>query len=68
MTKIQKMAGRWIARVLASDVRTALVRQEGQTLAEYAMILALIAVAVIAAVTFLSGQIGTIFSTIGSDI
>jgi Flp pilus assembly pilin Flp len=32
------------------------------------MILALIAVAVIGAVAFLSGSIGSLFSTVGSDI
>jgi len=42
--------------------------EEGQTLAEYAMILALIAVLVVAAVLFLSGQISSLFSTIGSSI
>jgi Flp pilus assembly pilin Flp len=43
-------------------------REEGQTLAEYALILALIAVLVIAAVLFLSGQIKGIFSSVGSQI
>ena len=68
MTKIQKMAGTWIARVLANPARTILVRQEGQTATEYAMILGLIALAVIGAVTFLSGSIGSLFSTVGRDI
>jgi Flp pilus assembly pilin Flp len=43
-------------------------REEGQTLAEYALILALIAVLVIVAVLFLSGQIKGLFSSIGSQI
>ena len=43
-------------------------REEGQTLAEYALILALIAVLVIAAVLFLSGNIQGLFSEVGSSI
>jgi Flp pilus assembly pilin Flp len=38
----------------------------GQGLAEYALILALIAILAIAALTFLSGQINAILSHIGS--
>jgi Flp pilus assembly pilin Flp len=68
MTKIQKMAGTWFARVLGEPVATTRVREDGQTLAEYALILAFIAVAVVLAVTFLGGQIDSLFSTIGSDI
>ena len=45
-----------------------LEREEGQTLAEYALILALIAVLVIGAVLFLGGKIKGIFSSIGSKI
>ena len=45
-----------------------LKREEGQTLAEYALILSLIAVVVIVAVIFLGGQIKGIFSSIGSKI
>lgn len=43
-------------------------RENGQGLAEYALILALIAVFVIAAVTFLGGNIRTIMSTVGAKI
>jgi len=43
-------------------------REEGQTLVEYALILVLIAVAVIFAVTFLSGKIQTVFSSIGNAL
>jgi pilus assembly protein Flp/PilA len=42
--------------------------EAGQGLAEYALILALIAVVVIAAVTFLGTQINSILSTIGHAI
>ena len=41
---------------------------KGQGLAEYALILALIAVLCIAAVLFLGGQIQSILSTVGSAI
>jgi Flp pilus assembly pilin Flp len=44
------------------------VRQQGQGLAEYALILALIAILAIAALLFLSGQIDTILSTIGNAL
>jgi pilus assembly protein Flp/PilA len=40
-------------------------RQEGQGLAEYALILSLIAIVVIAVLLFLGGNIKTILSTIG---
>jgi pilus assembly protein Flp/PilA len=42
--------------------------EEGQGLAEYALILALIAIVVIAAVIFLGGQINTIMSNVGTSI
>ena len=41
--------------------------EEGQGLAEYALILALIAIVVIAAVIFLGGQINTIMSNVGDQ-
>ncbi len=44
------------------------VRQQGQGLAEYALILALIAILAITALLFLSGQINTILSTIGNAL
>jgi len=43
-------------------------REEGQTFVEYAMILALIGVALVAALTFLHDQIATAYSTIASAI
>jgi pilus assembly protein Flp/PilA len=42
--------------------------QEGATLAEYGLLLALIAVVCIAAITALGTQISTMFSTIASSI
>jgi pilus assembly protein Flp/PilA len=42
--------------------------EEGQGLAEYALILALIAIVAIVALIFLGGRISTILSTVGSSI
>jgi Flp pilus assembly pilin Flp len=43
-------------------------REEGQTLAEYALILALIAGAVVAVVVLLGGKIHDIFTSITSSV
>ena len=48
--------------------KIALAMEEGQALVEYALIISLIAIAAILALTFLSGQINGIFSTIGSGL
>ena len=45
-----------------------LVRREGQGLAEYALILALIAILAITALLFLSGQISSILNAIGAAL
>jgi pilus assembly protein Flp/PilA len=42
--------------------------EEGQGLAEYALILALIAIVAIVALIFLGTQVSTILSTVGSSI
>ena len=51
----------WLSAAVRRD-------EEGQGLAEYALILALIAIVVIGAVIFLGGQINTIMSNVGSSI
>ncbi len=43
-------------------------REEGQGLAEDALILSLVAILAVAALLFLSGQIDTILSVIGSKL
>lgn len=43
-------------------------REEGQGLAEYALILALIAIIAIVALIFLGHQISTILSTVGASV
>ena len=42
--------------------------EEGQGLAEYALILALIAIVAIVALIFLGGQISEILSTVGNSV
>ncbi|MBM4408379.1 MAG: Flp family type IVb pilin [Chloroflexi bacterium] len=42
--------------------------EDGQGLAEYALILALIAIVAIVALIFLGGQVSTILSTVGNSI
>ena len=42
--------------------------EEGQGLAEYALILALIAILAIVALIFLGGQVSKVLSTVGSSI
>lgn len=54
---------------LITWLQTAVRRdEEGQGLAEYALILALIAIVVIAAVVFLGNQVNTIMSNVGQSI
>ena len=42
--------------------------EEGQGLAEYALILALIAIVAIVALIFLGGQVSRILSTVGNSV
>ncbi len=42
--------------------------EEGQGLAEYALILVLIAIVAIVALIFLGGQVSTILSTVGNSV
>ena len=53
-------------QTIATRLRLGL--EDGQGLAEYALILALIAVLAIAAVTFLGGRIDLILSNVGKSI
>ena len=48
--------------------RFSLQREEGQGLAEYALILSLIAIVVIAVLLFMGANIKTILSTIGAAL
>ena len=54
---------------LVTKFLTAIRRDEdGQGLAEYALILALIAIVAIVALIFLGGQVSTILSKVGSSV
>jgi Flp pilus assembly pilin Flp len=61
-----------LANRLTESLRTALRSDgspaRGQGLAEYALILALIAIVAIVTLLFLGGQISTILSTLGSSV
>jgi pilus assembly protein Flp/PilA len=55
--------------MIVSRLLAALRRDEdGQGLAEYALILALIAIVAIVALIFLGNQVSTILSTVGSSV
>ena len=54
--------------VVQSWLSSLLHREEGQGLAEYALILSLIAIVAILALLFLGTQISTILSTIGNAV
>ncbi len=54
-----------VFRTLVASLRR---DDEGQGLAEYALILALIAIVAIIALIFLGGQVSTILSTVGASI
>jgi Flp pilus assembly pilin Flp len=56
--------------LLAVDLKTFLTRlcdQTGQGLAEYALILAFIAVVAVVALTFLGGDISSLLNQVGTD-
>ena len=63
---------RILASRLSESVRTALrsdrIAVHGQGLAEYALILALIAIVAILALVFLGGQISNILSSVGDSV
>jgi pilus assembly protein Flp/PilA len=57
--------------LLAVDLKTFLTRlrdQTGQGLAEYALILAFIAVVAVLALTFLGGDISSLLSQVANDL
>ena len=67
MTQLRMMITRhavWLSGL--AELR--LEKEEGQTLAEYALILALIAVVVVVVVATLGGTISSMFGTVSSNI
>ncbi len=55
-------------RAMRGLAKTPLRRREGQTMVEYALILSLLALVVIIAVTALTGNLSTLFSSVGDQI
>jgi len=53
---------------LRPAIRSKRIPASGQGLAEYALILALIAIVAILALLFLSGQISTVLSNVGNSV
>lgn len=53
---------------ITSRLASVLKREEGQTLVEYALLLVLIAIVVIAAVTVLGKKACNVYSSIGSSL
>jgi pilus assembly protein Flp/PilA len=47
-------------------IRNCLAREEGQDLAEYALLFALIALVAVGAVTLLGGSVSTVFNSIAA--
>jgi Flp pilus assembly pilin Flp len=68
MNKLQTAVATRLALALAGLSTPTLKREEGQTFVEYAMILALIAVIVVGALTFLRGQIESAYTDIANHI
>ena len=53
-------------QALVADVAGALRREEGQTMAEYGVVLAVITLAVIAAITLLSGNVSNAINSVAN--
>jgi pilus assembly protein Flp/PilA len=68
MTQLQKFIGLRITQILAGISSPRFRSEEGQSLAEYALILALIAVVVAGVLVTLQGSISGIFDTISSKL
>jgi Flp pilus assembly pilin Flp len=68
VTKVRNAIVLQLVLVLQRRGLRDLGREEGQTLAEYALILGVIAVLVIGAVLFLSGRIQSVFSQLGNAL
>jgi pilus assembly protein Flp/PilA len=57
-----------VSRLLSAAAEIIERQEDGQGLAEYALILALIAIVAIIALLFLGGQVSTILSTVGNSV
>jgi pilus assembly protein Flp/PilA len=63
-----RFSGKEVGIVLVQYILSLFDREEGQGLAEYALILALIAIVAIVALIFLGGQVSGILNTVGTSI
>ena len=68
MTKLRNTIALRFALAVQGNILPSLEREEGQTLAEYALILALIAAVVVGVVVILGSTISGIFSSASSAI
>ena len=68
MKRLQHLLGARMALMPVAPSPLSLKREEGQTLVEYALILAFIAILVIVALTFLYKQISSLFSHVGNSL
>ena len=68
MRKLQDAIAVNIGLAIGALSAPRLRREEGQTFVEYALILALISVALAASLTVLKGKIDSIFTKIGNDL
>ncbi len=68
MSLLQRAAGVRLAAMLDERSLARVGSDEGQTLAEYALILALIAVVAVLALIFLGGTITSLFSSVGNSV
>lgn len=53
---------------MKSMLRKLWAEEEGQALVEYALIIALIAVAAVSAMTYLSGKVESTYSSVGNEL
>ena len=53
---------------MLSNLRSIILDEEGATLVEYSLVVALIAVLCIVAISFLGGSIKSLFSTVGNSV
>jgi pilus assembly protein Flp/PilA len=68
MTKLRNVLTLGLMTAVQGFSLESLQREEGQTLAEYALILALIAAVVVGVVVILGGNIKGLFSSVASSI
>jgi pilus assembly protein Flp/PilA len=51
-----------------ATLRSLLANEDGATLVEYSLVVALISVACVVAITYLGGKVKSLFSTVGNSV